>query len=419
MPDINGFRWIFSGESMFGSFDRLLDSDQPIAVIAGLQQVTALNTVWSLAEKGIPVIGVTDQLHSAYAQTRYCRKFYSSNVNGPELVDSLLDLARHFRQKAVLFLTSDPQVMTISEHRDRLTPFYHIALPSHDVVELMLHKTAFSKYADDNGLAIPRTSIVRQDSQLDEVVAATTLPCIVKPFEKAAGWDKLYKLDKVLLIDDKDVLARELGRGLECVDSLVVQQWIPGPETDIYFDLVYFTQDSDPLVVFSGRKIRQWPLMTGSTTSAEPSDVTVQQEVTIRLMKDLKYKGLGSVEYKLDRHDGVFKIMEPTVGRPDLQSYLSVINGVNIPYIAYCDLTGIAPDTAPETQKSKPVKWICDWTELEAARSQVADGRLTWRSWWSSLRGPKRFAIFSRTDPKPFLITLKTLVTAKFTRIFS
>jgi len=48
------------------------------------------------------------------------------------------------------------------------------------------------------------------------------------------------------------------------------------------------------------------------------------------------------MEYKRDRRDGKFYMVEPTAGRTDYQEEIAVLNGVNIPLAAFADLTGIS-----------------------------------------------------------------------------
>jgi D-aspartate ligase len=47
------------------------------------------------------------------------------------------------------------------------------------------------------------------------------------------------------------------------------------------------------------------------------------------------YKGIGSLEFKLDRRDGKFFIIEPTVGRTDWQEEIATLCGANIPLMTY------------------------------------------------------------------------------------
>ena len=49
------------------------------------------------------------------------------------------------------------------------------------------------------------------------------------------------------------------------------------------------------------------------------------------------------MEYKRDRRDGRFYMVEPTVGRTDFQEEVATVNGVNIPLAAYRHEVRVAP----------------------------------------------------------------------------
>ena len=48
-------------------------------------------------------------------------------------------------------------VLILSRQRQRLAQWFHIALPGHGVVEMLMDKVSFYTYAQKEGLAIPKT----------------------------------------------------------------------------------------------------------------------------------------------------------------------------------------------------------------------------------------------------------------------
>jgi predicted ATP-grasp superfamily ATP-dependent carboligase len=56
----------------------------------------------------------------------------------------------------------------ISRHRKELSAWYHMILPSEEVVDLMLSKDKFYAYAEARGLPIPRTVIVSKQPTWSE-----------------------------------------------------------------------------------------------------------------------------------------------------------------------------------------------------------------------------------------------------------
>ena len=355
---------------------------------------------------GVPVLGITSQPDSPIARTNACQKVECRNVNGPPLIETLVDLGKTFEEKAVLFPSADLQVSLISEHREQLAPYYHFGLPSKDVVKLLLDKTAFAPFAEKSGFLTPSTLIIDRTTNIDRCIEKVKYPCILKPFCRTQEWKQDNREKKVLFVEDEASLLRLLPQAFLSADRLVLQEWITGTDSDIHFCLMYFDADTQPQATFVGRKIRQWPPQAGSSASAEKKFNATVLEESLRLFKAVGYRGLGSVEYKFDPRDQKFKIMEPTVGRPNLQSYLAVANGINIPYVAYCDLIGRPITQLDHPALPGPVKWINEWSELRSARFYLQRGDLGLKEWCTSLWGPHAYALFSVSDPLPFVLTI-------------
>ena len=382
---------------------------QPAAVVLGVQHITALNTVWSLAQMNLPMIGVTSQPQSPYARTKKCKMVNCPDVNSDALIETLIELGKSFDEKAVLFPCSDAQVGVVSEKRDLLAPYYHFHLPSQEVVRTLMYKANFANYAQTNGYPIPRTAVIDRATNPKACLSEWKFPCLLKPDNKTANWTQHTRGTKVLRIRNEDQLLKTIDQVLQWVDRLVIQEWIPGGDSNVYFCLMYFDDSSEPRATFVGRKIRQWLPEIGSTASAERHFNSTVLEESLRLFKAVRYKGLGSVEFKLDPEDRRFKITEPTVGRPNLQSYVAVANGINIPYVAYCNLIGKSVTLLDQPDRDVAVKWVNEWREYHSALFYLQQGRLSLKDWIRSLRGPRTYALFSLSDPLPFLLTLTRL----------
>src|SRR3712207_6357670 len=160
----------------------------PAAVVLGLDTITGLQTARILAARGVPVIGVTNSLRHYACRTRACTRVVQADLRSEEVVDVLVRLGPQLDGRAALFPCTDLAVLAISRHRDRLAPWYHLALPDHAVVEMLMDKIGFLRHALENDLPIPGTVII--DSRADAERAARTLtyPVALKPPLKSAVW---------------------------------------------------------------------------------------------------------------------------------------------------------------------------------------------------------------------------------------
>src|SRR3546814_6627002 len=99
--------------------------------------------------------------------------------------------------------------------------------------------------------------------------------------------------------------------------DVVVQEWIEGPDSSIYFCLQCLDRHGQVVASFTGRKIRSWPPQVGGTAScvAAPEVHAELSAMTTRFFQAAGVIGLASMEYKRDTRSGEFRMVEPTIDR--------------------------------------------------------------------------------------------------------
>jgi predicted ATP-grasp superfamily ATP-dependent carboligase len=182
---------------------------------------------------------------------------------------------------------------------------------------------------------------------------------------------------------------------------LIFQEWIPGGDQQVYFCLAYIDRDGKPLALFTGRKLRQYPSLTGNTSLAESINHQQLAEITFKILNTVGCIGLCSMEFKYDASDGSFKITEPTVGRVDLQEGISILAGLDIPFIAYQDALGISQSAQMDYKVG--MKWINEPLELNSFLTQTRQNANGVGSFFHPYQGHRSFALLSYNDPIPFL----------------
>jgi predicted ATP-grasp superfamily ATP-dependent carboligase len=183
---------------------------------------------------------------------------------------------------------------------------------------------------------------------------------------------------------------------------LIVQEWIKGPDSNLYSCNCYFDADSKPVATFVACKIRQWPPEAGISCLGEECRADVVQQETARLYQTAHYFGLGYVEMKRDEDTGAYFVMEANIGRPTVRSAIAEAGGVELLYAMYCDNVGW-PLPANLEQTYRGVKWIHLHYDFRSALHYWWKGDLTLKQWWNSWRGRKAYALFSWIDPAPFV----------------
>lgn len=392
-------------------------SQSPTAVVIGLGNFVGLQTVRILHEKKVPVLGIADTPKNPFSRTNACERVLFADTTGDAFIQTLIEIGPDFSQKAVLFPCSDVTVLAISRNRQTLDPFYHILLPAPDVVETLMDKTLFYPFAKEAGLAIPETFLLHSRQEAEQAAAALRYPATLKPPVKTREWMDGAGGAKAYKVNSSEELLALYDRCCAWADMLMVQEWIEGPETGLVSCNSYHDANAKPRVTFTARKLRQWPRQTGYSSLGEECRCPEVLEETLRLFAAVNYHGLGYLEMKHDVRTGKYIIIEPNIGRPTGRSAICEAGGVELLYTAYCDAAGwpLPENRVQQFIGAKWIYWLCD---IKSAFAAWRQGELTLKEWAHSLRGKKRSAVFSWTDPAPFWLKLFSSTRKTLSRYF-
>lgn len=379
----------------------LPSSPRPPAVVVGLCS-HGLAIVRSLVRKGVPVIAVESNWRQPSAATRYAVKLRHENVHGPSLVPFLLELGASLPARAALFVTNDRMVRALNERQEEIRACFHLPFPRPELLRDLIEKDTLGPLAVRQGLRVPRTATVTaaeaRGAASSAALEGAVFPCVVKP---ALPMSSL----KVEIVRDREGLARVAAAHPD-VDRFLLQQWIDGDDQRVLFAAWYFDRQGRARGAFAGQKIRQVPRTLGNSSAARGVDRPELIEEGLRLFQGLDYRGIASVEFK-EASDGSLWFIEATVGRSDYWLKTMIVNGVDLPALAYSDLTGV--DLGASERQRNRAAWVDGdrdlgvWLESWADRS-VPRARLV-----VELFEPKRFALFDWRDPRPYAAWLGPL----------
>lgn len=387
-----------------------LSAERPPAIVIGLRQ-NGLGVVRALHQEGIPAIALAHNLRDPALLTRACHKVRLTEWDETSVVSSLLELGRfignRYSSKPPILITQDAAVIWLSRAREAVAEFFSVLLPEPDTVDLLMDKTRFSQYARGRGWPLPKTFVVGSQTDFEAVRGDMPFPCIVKPAVKNAAY-RNNASEKAYVVEDSVGLERVYGDISQWESEMVLQEFIPGGDDRIAYCLAYYDASGQPKAVYPGVKLRQWPPFRGGTAVAAPCPAE-WKEMVVGLTKEIfdtvGYRGLGSVEFKMHPADGRPRIVEPTVGRTNYQSEIAVLNGVNIPAIAYWDMIG-QPGRIGTPRDSPSTKLIDVHHERLASAMLMGKGILDQTERRQILAGPSKQMYFRWNDPLPGLANL-------------
>lgn len=323
------------------------------AVVLGLSP-TGLYAIRELGEEGIPVLGVT-----AEAQAGFYSRFLTlgslciSNSESDRLVDELIEQAKRVGKKGVLIPTSDVYIEFIVKNRAALEDSYHIpGAYQPTVYASMVDKGPFYKLCEQYGVAFPSCVEVER-ADLKNANSDIRYPFILKPTLIHHVKDFMAGR-KVLVVDDEKCFRETLEIIPEADTRWLVQEIVPGPDSEITLFGAYFDKEGNAHQSFTCTKVRQYPPGFGSASLVRSAAHEETRQISESFLKALGYHGIAGTEFKWDERDEVFKIIEINP-RPTLWFSISHHSNKRIAFAAFCDLTGA--ELPGELEQRNDVMW--------------------------------------------------------------
>jgi predicted ATP-grasp superfamily ATP-dependent carboligase len=318
------------------------DEETTPVVVVG-EGLNCLGVLRSLERAGLHALAVTTTRRCVVACSRHARVALLPSLEGRTLVDGLKAIGAGFAERPVLMLGGDRQVAAVNEAREELEPLFHLGLPAQEMVRTLADKALFHRFAEARGLPVPRTVVIRDgDAAGLAALADLVPPFVIKPADKAQALSG--RVERAACALDL-AQARDLAaRMASAAGSVVVQEWIPGADSDLYFGLFACAADGRVIGLFCGRKLVCSPPAVGNTALCAPAGAVADDvaALTLRFVAESQYRGIGGLEFKRDCRSGRLVIVEPTVGRTDWQSEVATLNGVNLPVLAALEELGLA-----------------------------------------------------------------------------
>jgi predicted ATP-grasp superfamily ATP-dependent carboligase len=123
------------------------------------------------------------------------------------------------------------------------------------------------------------------------------------------------------------------------------------------------------------------------------------------LLSAFHYRGLASIEFKFNASDGKFYLIELNP-RTVSGNELGIRAGVDLAWIAYCDMAGVVRDATPVPGAQLGVKYVHEEWDVQSFAELHKRGELTFAEWIRSLWGTRAWGLFAWDDPLPLLVGL-------------
>lgn len=325
-------------------------ADSPTVFVLGLT-ATGLAVARDVAPHGWRVVGVDADRTRPGCYSRHVQELpnLSRLPLGLALVDALLDAAAKLPVPPIVVPAADDAVQWCITHRKTLQP--RVVLSQGLTPEragVLLDKSAFGQRCAELGLDVPLTVQPSSMADVHAFVAQAGLPCIVKP---RAGhlWRQKLRGQKLLVPNTLAELEKALTDVIGDISAVVLQELVPGPESNLLVGAVLSAETGGVRTVVTGRKLRQFPRNFGSGSLVRTENLPDVAQLSASIIERLDYRGLCGTEFKLDPRSGRLRLIEINP-RPTLWYDLCRAAGSSLIWSHVQELAGLSADVPARQQ---------------------------------------------------------------------
>lgn len=387
--------------------DGLLTQHPAIVLDMG---VNGLGVVRSLGRKGVRVFGVACLESGVACYSRYCEvaALPSIEAGEPEYLSRLCALCESMTTPPVLFPTSDESAALLSRYEEKLSSMALFVLPERQTMLDILNKDRTKRLAQECGIPIPTTHLASSFAHLREMAGRMRYPVLFKPLNHYSFY--LPGRAKNITFHEPADLVAYFAVHPDLAVMGVFQEIILGGDGHILVCAAYLDRNSEPLAVYTGRKIRQLQPDYGVTSYGVSENLPEIADMTLSFLQRIHHKGLAAVEWVKDRKTGRIYFLEINA-RSYYHNALFLSCGINLPWIAYLDAVR-HPKPAREVMPRQKygLKWVDFARDFRSFRLKHKEEQLGWGPWLRSLTQARSFAVFAPDDLSPFWHGTTTLV---------
>lgn len=381
-----------------------------------------LGVIRSLGRLGIPVYAMHEGRLAPPATSKYLSGGFvwettDDAADDPaRLLDGLTTVAERIGGPAILVPTDDAAAIFVAEHGEKLEDRFRFPQPPAGLPRALASKRGLYRLCEQLGIPCPKAVVPSSRAEVEAFCESATFPVVVKGAEpwllpRGAG----VRSTTIVRSPDQLLGLYQRVEGHPAT-GLLLQEYIPPEAGEDWFFHGYCDQASACLVSFTGCKLRSYPAYAGSTSLGRwvPNEELRRQAE--ELFRAISYRGLMDLDYRLDRRDGSYKLLD---FNPRLGAQFRLFEddlGIDVVRAMHLDLTGRA---VPRGRPLPGRGFIVENHDPIASWQYRRAGGLTLRAWRSSVTGVREAAWFAVDDPVPFLMMCLRFLLARVRRVLA
>ncbi|MCH8060978.1 MAG: hypothetical protein IH861_00580 [Chloroflexi bacterium] len=389
---------------------------EPRAIVLGIEHPRAVAVARSLGRAGITVDAVD---HESSARGFYSRYLRNKHIVDEDYESTLAFLESIGQEGGLLIPTNDHYLIFAAKYFDRLSRYFTMTCPPWSVLEKLMDKPQAYGIAREAGIKTPLFFAPNDIEELEQTVSEfdfenrsyilktklwSSGPADIRTgrFSKDAGPDATSMLESC-----REIQAR--------IGTLpVIEEIIPGESDTCIGVSMVVNKNHEPVVSYCVRRLKLFlysrsgfthPYELGANVYSESIHDEEAVEAATRFVRQAKFYGLITVEFRRDATDGRLNLIKIDP-RPVRATSLSTALGLDTPTALYQVFTGGQVNVAKSYPDGVAWIWLTWYLKALWRNRQYNSVRPGLLAVLRNLSNIKSFAYLSVRDPMPFLIEI-------------
>ncbi|GGU50379.1 ATP-grasp domain-containing protein [Streptomyces violascens] len=366
-----------------------------------------VGAIRSLGRLGVPMYAITEDRWTPAAHSRYLERAFAWPTTGAEepaaLVDGLLGIGRRIGRPAVLIPTDEEAAVLIAEHQKELAELFLFPSVAPELPRRLASKQGLHELCVEHGVPSPAAAFPETYADVEDFARHARFPVVAKNREAFVRRRRPAVPGTTRIEDRAHLLA--LARGWGEQPGVILQEYLPREQAEDWIVHAYFDENSTPLALFTGVKVRSWPPHAGMTANAYVVDNPELAALAEQFVKRIGFTGIVDLDLRFDRRDGRYKLLD---FNPRMGAQFRLFEneaGVDVVRAQHLHLTG---RRVPEGEQRAGHRYVVENIDLAALLAYR-------RSGYTTPHAPERptgteYAWVAGDDLRPFFTMMARFV---------
>ena len=309
----------------------------------------ALSVVQSLGEKGLIVHAashtwISSPLYSKHVRKRFRLKNAAKDPNA--FRENLTRLLQKEKYACLIPLEAE-SIRVILDHKETIEGLTRVSLPELDNFAKANDKWQVLQIAETMKIPVPRSFCPQTDEDIERVIDDLGSPLVIKARRSSGGRG-------MKIVDNPDEFGIHYPRIKKMYGHPILQERIPTHGQAVAVGAL--VRNSEPLLLFSYKRLREFPVDGGPSTLRESTHNPRIKTYAETLLRELNWHGIAMIEFKIDPRTDTPKLLEVN---PRFWGSLQLarVSGLNFPY-AYYELCTKKTITRQDYRVGVRCRWL-------------------------------------------------------------